>query len=302
VATFLLTVTNTGNTEDSYSATIMTTSGPVTATLIGPDGSPTQSIPTFRVSGLSTATIELRANLSAVGQGTVTVLVKSLNHPETATPTAVTIVTPVNVKPLPNPSPTPTSAGGPQVTRVQRFGFHQMPTTLVLTFSQALDPSTAEDVHNYRIVAPDGHRIKVRRAVYDPANLTVTLHFAERLSIHQVYRVTVIGTGQQGITNTQRQLLDSETSGQAGSDFHFKLTWRQLVLGHVSRQFLSRYHLLPKGNPVKAHAGDSRPDSHSRHPIVHSTGLFTRPVSFPAHHALRTSHNPGPGRDSRTRR
>ena len=59
-ATFLLTVQNTGNTEDTYSATIIGANGPVTATLIGPDGSPTQSVPLFRLAGLSTGTIVLR--------------------------------------------------------------------------------------------------------------------------------------------------------------------------------------------------------------------------------------------------
>ena len=79
VATFLLMVQNTGNTEDSYSATIMATSGPVTATLIGLDGSPTQSIPTFRMPG------PVRGHDRCCGPtsrrwrtGTVTVLVKSL--------------------------------------------------------------------------------------------------------------------------------------------------------------------------------------------------------------------------------
>ena len=68
-ATFLLMVHNTGNTEDSYSATIMGTNGPITATLVGLDGSPTQSISTFILPGLSTGAIELQVDISAVGQG-----------------------------------------------------------------------------------------------------------------------------------------------------------------------------------------------------------------------------------------
>jgi uncharacterized membrane protein len=279
-ATFLLTVHNTGNAEDIYSATIMTTSGPVTATLIGPDGSPTQSISSFRVPGLSIATIELPADLSAIGQGAVTVLVKSLDHPESATPTALMIVTPVT----PPPSP------GPQVEKVQRFGYHLMPTTLVVTFSEALDRSTAQDVRNYRIVTPDGHRIKVLRAVYDLSNDTVTLHLAERLSIHHPYRLTVIGTGQQGVSNPEHQLLNSETSDHAGRDYHLELTWRQLVLAHVSRGFLSRYHILSKGTQANDHSRDPRPKADAKHLVLHSTGLFTRSTSFPAHQATRPSH------------
>ena len=159
-ATFLLMVQNTGNTEDSYSATIMGTNGPVTATLVGLDGSPTQSIPTFILPGLSTGAIELQVDLSAVGQGTVTVQVKSLtNSAETASPVAVTIVTPATIAPPPPPPPNhlrrrPRPPMVPRSPMVKRFGYHTMPTTVVLTFNQALDPATAEDVHNYRIVSP----------------------------------------------------------------------------------------------------------------------------------------------------
>jgi hypothetical protein len=155
---------------------------------------------------------------------------------------------------------------------VKRYGYHAMPTTLVLTFNQALDPATAEDVHNYRIVSPEGHRIKIRRAVYDPANLTVTLHLAERISIHHPYKVTVIGTGLKGVTNVQGQLLDGNDSGQPGADYHLDLTWRQLVLGHVSREFLIRDHIIHTRPRVEAH-----PEHSSRH----TPQLFKRSWSFP---------------------
>ena len=70
-----------------------------------------------------------------------------------------------------------------------------MPTTIVVSFDQALDPATAQDVHNYRIVTPQGRRIKVVKAVYNAIDDSVTLHLAERLSVHHPYRLTVIGTG-----------------------------------------------------------------------------------------------------------
>ena len=88
-ADFVLLVNNTGNTQDSYSATITGTTGPVTASLTGLDGNPTQSIPLFILPGLSTGAIVLETDLTAVGQGTVTVEVQSLSNPnETATATA----------------------------------------------------------------------------------------------------------------------------------------------------------------------------------------------------------------------
>ncbi len=124
-----------------------------------------------------------------------------------------------------------------------------IPTTLVLTFNQPLDPATAEDVHNYRIVGLHGRRISIRRAVYDPANQTVTLHPAQRLSVHHPYEVTVIGTGLKGLTDVQGQLLDGNESGKPGADYHLELTWRELVLGHVSREFLIRHHMIRSETP-----------------------------------------------------
>ena len=78
-ASFLLLVNNTGNTEDAYTATITGTSGPITASLSGLDGQPTQTIPIFRLPGLSTGAILLQTNMTASGQGTVTVQVTSLS-------------------------------------------------------------------------------------------------------------------------------------------------------------------------------------------------------------------------------
>ncbi len=287
-ATFLLMVHNTGNTEDSYSATIIGANGPVTATLVGLDGSPTQSIPTFILPGLSTGAIELQVDLSAVGTGTVTVQVKSLTKAETASPDAVTILNPVPVQPQPKPSPTPTA--GPQVVKVQRYGYHAMPTTLVLTFDQALDPATAEDVHNYRIVGLHGRRIKILRAVYNATLQTVTLHPAQRLSIHHPYEVTVIGTGLKGLTNVQGQFLDETDSSQTGGDYHLKLTWRELVLGHVSRAFLIREHIPHTDPRAKVHSGAPRPKILGTHLHQHVPRVFTRPISFPLHRSERHAH------------
>ncbi len=77
--TFILQVNNTGNTEDSYTATIVGANGPIAAQLIGLDGLPTQSISIFRLPGLSAGTIVLQTNLASVGQGHVTVEIRSLS-------------------------------------------------------------------------------------------------------------------------------------------------------------------------------------------------------------------------------
>ncbi len=80
LASFLLLVRNSGNQEEAYSAEIIGMSGPLSAYLVGLDGQPTNKIPSFRLPGLATGAIGLRASLSAIGEGTVTVRVTSLGE------------------------------------------------------------------------------------------------------------------------------------------------------------------------------------------------------------------------------
>ena len=134
-ATFLLRVDNTGNTEDAYTAVIMGTDGAVTASLDGLDGQPTQSIPVFRLPGLATGAILLRADLLATGQGTVTIAVRSLSNGALVA-TATAIVTAGTAPPV--------ATDGPRVTQVVRYGVHSMPTQFVLSFDGPLDPASAE--------------------------------------------------------------------------------------------------------------------------------------------------------------
>src|SRR5207248_3193884 len=42
----------------------------------------------------------------------------------------------------------------PEVVNVTRFGIHHQPTQIVLTFNGALDPAQAQNLANYRLVAP----------------------------------------------------------------------------------------------------------------------------------------------------
>ena len=103
---FLLQVNNTGNTEQAYSATITGKSGSVSASLMGLDGQPAQSIPIFRLPGLSSGAILLNTSLAASNLSTVTVQVASLNNPEVTTATAMLSVATSPTIPAP-PTPTP---------------------------------------------------------------------------------------------------------------------------------------------------------------------------------------------------
>lgn len=88
LATFLLLVHNTGNTEGAYRAVITGTNGPVTASMDGLDGQPTQSIATFRLPGLSIGAITVDTDLKSAGTGKVMVEVAALDAALTGTDTA----------------------------------------------------------------------------------------------------------------------------------------------------------------------------------------------------------------------
>ena len=202
-ATFQLQVKNTGNLEDEYSATISGTNGPVTASLVGLDGQPAQSISRFRLTGLSSGTITLNASLTGPGSGIVTIVVTSLSTGQSTTLTA-------NLAAI---------TDGPKVVLVHRYGIHMMPTTIVLTFDQPLDPARARDVRAYHLTDPRGGTIAIRSAVYDPATLTVTLLPSRRVDLHIAYTLTVDGASPRALTDSQGAILDGNGDGSPGGDY-----------------------------------------------------------------------------------
>ena len=79
-AVFELNVLNTGTVQDSYSATIASTSGPVKASLVGLDGKPAQSIATLILPGVGMGQLVLDTTLTGAGQASVTVKITSLTN------------------------------------------------------------------------------------------------------------------------------------------------------------------------------------------------------------------------------
>jgi hypothetical protein len=118
----------------------------------------------------------------------------------------------------------------PVVESLKRYGTRARRTTLVLTFSAALDPARAGNPANYRITKPNGRPVRIRSVVYDPAADTVTLRPRGKINLHRTYHVMVIGTGAGGVADVRGVLLDGTDDGRAGSDFVTTLTRSNLVL------------------------------------------------------------------------
>jgi hypothetical protein len=118
---------------------------------------------------------------------------------------------------------------GPTVVAVERFGFHHKPTVLVLQFNQPLDPGRAQNTSNYVIRNFKSRPVFVASAVYDPANLTVTVQPRPLINLHHPTQLLVMGTPPTGVTNTAGVLLDGANTGRPGSDFSTFVTRRNLA-------------------------------------------------------------------------
>jgi hypothetical protein len=77
---------------------------------------------------------------------------------------------------------------------------------------------------------PTGQTIPISRAVYDPTANTVTLFPTQLLNMHLAYTLTVVGTGPNGVRDTNGVLLDGARTGQPGSNFTGVIDSSVLVL------------------------------------------------------------------------
>ena len=117
----------------------------------------------------------------------------------------------------------------PEITRVERYGYHMHPTFLVLFFNEELDPARAQDRHNYRIIGPSGQHIGVKAAFYNATTQTVTLGPDQLIDFHHNYRLIVNGKGSSGVDDGHETLLDGIGDGDPGSNYVTTLNWRNLI-------------------------------------------------------------------------
>jgi len=210
------------------------TSGPafnLISPAAGGTGTISGTIGTLALGASASFTVVVRVSPTTPDGATITNtadVTAATTDPNLANNTA-TVTTNV-VAPLPLASPT--------VTDLQRFGFHEQPTVLVVSFSMPLDPARALDLADYRIVtlggpgrggSLKGHVTRVSTAVYNSAAQTVTLHMTRRLDIHNLYRITITGAAPDGLMGTGGVPLDGAGTGDPGSNYVGVISWRTLA-------------------------------------------------------------------------
>ncbi len=199
----------------------------LTATVTGTGGvTPTGTV-TFLIDGRPQLPVKLKVH-DGVARATLSTKLADATHLITAryngnSKMATGVSNTVSLVVFPAPG------DGPTVVQLERFGFHDFPTTLVLTFDRALAPDTAQDPRNYKITDADGHVIPIRSIVYDPSTLTVAIYPARSLDLHRTYRLTVIGKAPTGLTDTAGILLDGALTGHPGSNFVAKVNASDLL-------------------------------------------------------------------------
>jgi titin len=210
----------------------------VTATVSANTGAAPGGTVTFTVDNVAQSPITLTpsANLTAVATFTTSALTVG-SHTITATYSGLGTLPGGTSNTVTQVVTAATAA--PTVTTVQRFGFHMRPTSIVLTFSQPLNASSAQNLANYQLIleSPDGsvtgpgaRTITITSAVYDAAAHTVTLQPDELLPLKNTYRLTVIGAPPNGVASTSGAFL-AGSNGQPGTNFVTEVSRSNLVLG-----------------------------------------------------------------------
>ena len=90
-------------------------------------------------------------------------------------------------------------------------------SSLVLQFSEALDPTPAANLQNYAILHGRSQKIKILSAVYNPVTWTVTLRTKQRINPHVRYELKVNGGAPSGLASATGVYLDGSGTGVAGT-------------------------------------------------------------------------------------
>jgi hypothetical protein len=291
---FLLLVTNTGNTPDEYSAMIMGTSGPLTASLNGLTGQQTQSIPTFTLPGLTSGAIVVNADLAGAGHGTVTVMVQSLTNPAESKSETAMVSTTSTPTPTPAPTPTPTSTSTPTPTptttptppapatspvTVTSFVAEKVAIgtkrhakkalALGVGFSGALSTAAAEDLAAYTVFSGKIKKVhKISQVIY---NKLVPLH--EAIYFPASNTVALLSGGKHTLPKLEQLLVNvsllTDPAGRPinnGKNFKATVTHTGLVISTDARI----------GSAAIASSSASAVDALFEQGMVASTRLGTR--------------------------
>ena len=157
----------------------------------------------------------------------------------------------------------------PTVVAGQRIGVHMQPESIVVTFSDAMDPESAQNVHNYVLKGPRGGVVAFVSATYDPVAHTVTLKPKKHVDFHVYYTLTINGAGVSALTSSTGLTLDGMRTGDPGNNY----------VGKLRFYWLHPYAATPSTKAGSAHKSTKAAKSS---PAVAATVTATHSLRKPA--------------------
>ena len=100
-------------------------------------------------------------------------------------------------------------------------------TEIVVDFSGPVNAAQADNVATYRLTTANGKGsftaknspvLKLRSAVFNPANDTVTITPKKAFALTKAVELTINGTAPSGLQDSTGQLIDGADNGTAGSN------------------------------------------------------------------------------------
>ena len=100
-------------------------------------------------------------------------------------------------------------------------------TEIVVDFSGPVNAAQADNVATYRLATANGKGsftaknspvVKLRSAVFNPANDTVTLIPKKAFALTKPVELTINGTAPSGLQDSSGRLIDGDDNGTAGSN------------------------------------------------------------------------------------
>ncbi len=145
----------------------------------------------------------------------------------TPTPTAPPITTPT-----PTPTAPPTTGTVPTtppvtVTGIREVRGRRSVTEIIVSLSDPVNAAQADSPGSYRLVAANGRGsftsgnspvMKLRSAVFDPANDTVILTPRMPFAFNRAVELTIFGRPDSGIDDTFGRPIDGDNNGAPGSN------------------------------------------------------------------------------------
>ena len=137
-------------------------------------------------------------------------------------------------------------------------GKKHLVTEIVVNLSGPVNAAQADNVANYRLATANGKGsftaknspvLKLRSAVFNPANDTVTLTPRKAFALTKPVELTINGTPPSGLQDSSGQLIDGDDNGTAGGN----------AVAVIRRTGVTLNPVAPAPTRVRAHISPARP-------------------------------------------